>query len=394
MTNLSISNRWQTYWYLAVALLGGGLNAVAQDAAASPAPHPGNIALRDKVRQAIEKGCVWLDARQNTNGYWSSPEHPAVTALVLTSLVGGSPGTSASPAVEKGYAYLLSCVQPDGGIYNKELQSYNTSVALSALALRNLPQDRPVIQNARRFLISLQVGDAQLGATNSPFSGGIGYGGTDKMPDLSDTVLALEALYNTRPLVQDDNGVKAPDLDWKAALRFVQNCQNLPGSNSQTWASDDPQNKGGFIYAPERSMAGKTNLPSGRVAYRSYGSMTYAGLLSYIYVDLKSDDPRVASALDWLRGNYTVDENPALGPQGLYYYYELMAKALTFAGVDTLETKDGHNVNWREDLALKLISLQHGDGSWANENGRWWEKDPVLDSTFAITTMEIIENKL
>jgi squalene-hopene/tetraprenyl-beta-curcumene cyclase len=240
----------------------------------------------------------------------------------------------------------------------------------------------------------LQVGDAQLGATNSPFSGGIGYGGTDKMPDLSDTVLALEALYNTRPLVQDDNGVKAPDLDWKAALRFVQNCQNLPGSNSQTWASDDPQNKGGFIYAPERSMAGKTNLPSGRVAYRSYGSMTYAGLLSYIYVDLKSDDPRVASALDWLRGNYTVDENPALGPQGLYYYYELMAKALTFAGVDTLETKDGHNVNWREDLALKLISLQHGDGSWANENGRWWEKDPVLDSTFAITTMEIIENKL
>jgi squalene-hopene/tetraprenyl-beta-curcumene cyclase len=174
----------------------------------------------------------------------------------------------------------------------------------------------------------------------------------------------------------------------------VQNCQNLPGSNSQAWASDDPQNRGGFIYAPERSMAGQTHLPSGRVAYRSYGSMTYAGLLSYIYADIKPDDPRVTSALDWLRGNYTVDENPALGPQGLYYYYELMAKALTFADVDTLETKDGRKANWRQDLALKLINLQQPDGSWANENGRWWEKDPVLDSSFALATLEIIVNKL
>jgi squalene-hopene/tetraprenyl-beta-curcumene cyclase len=379
---------------LAVALLAGGLSAAAQGAAPLSTPLSGNVSLRHEVQHAIEKCCAWLAAKQNTNGYWSSPEHPAVTALVLTSLVGPSRGTSASPAVEKGYAYLLSCVQPDGGIYNKELQSYNTSVALTALVLRNRPQDRTVIQNARRFLISLQVGDAQLGASNSPFSGGIGYGRTEKLPDLSDTVLALEAIYNSRPLVQDANGIKAPDLDWKAALRFVQNCQNLPGSNSQPWASDDPQNKGGFIYAPERSMAGQTNLPSGRVAYRSYGSMTYAGLLSYIYADLKADDPRVTSALDWLRGNYTVDENPALGPQGLYYYYELMAKALTFAGVDTLETKDGRKVNWREDLALKLLNLQRADGSWANENGRWWEKDPVLDSAFSVTTMEIIENKL
>ncbi len=394
MTSCSVSHRRPRCWRLALALLAGGLTAFAQDAAKRSTLFPSNVSLRHEVRHAIEKGCAWLETKQNTNSYWSSPEHPAVTALVLTALVGPSPETSASPAIDKGYAYLLRCVQPDGGIYNKELQSYNTSVALSALVLRNRLQDRAVIQNARRFLIGLQVDDAQLGATNSPFSGGIGYGGTDKLPDLSDTVLALEALYNSRPLIQDTSGGKPPDLNWKAALRFVQNCQNLPGSNSQPWASDDPQNKGGFIYAPERSMAGQTNLPSGRVAYRSYGSMTYAGLLSYIYADLKPDDPRVTSAMDWLRGNYTVEENPALGPQGLYYYYELMAKALTFAGVDALETKDGRKVNWREDLALKLLNLQHADGSWANENGRWWEKDPVLDSAFAITTMEIIENKL
>jgi squalene-hopene/tetraprenyl-beta-curcumene cyclase len=122
--------------------------------------------------------------------------------------------------------------------------------------------------------------------------------------------------------------------------------------------------------------------------------MTYAGLLSYIYADIKSDDPRVTTALDWLRDNYTVEENPALGQQGIYYYYVLMAKALTFAGVDTLETKDGRKVNWREELALKLINLQHGEGFWANDVGRWWEKDPVLDTAYSVTAMEIIENKL
>jgi squalene-hopene/tetraprenyl-beta-curcumene cyclase len=356
--------------------------------AAMPAPAQvaSNVSLRHEVRHAIDKGRAWLESRQNTNGWWSSPDHPALSALVLTALSGPAPGKSSSPAIDKGYAYVLSCVQPDGGIYKKELQSYNTSVVLTALALRNRPQDRAVIQNARRFLIGLQIGDVPSGDTNTAFSGGIGYGAADKRPDLSNTAFALEALYNSRPLAEDTGAAKAPDLNWKAALRFVQNCQNI--------ASDDPQDKGGFIYAPERSMAGQTNLPSGRIAYRSYGSMTYAGLLSYIYADLKPADPRVTSALDWLRGNYTVDENPGMGPQGLHYYYLMMAKALTFAGVDILETRDGRKANWREDLALKLLNRQQADGSWFNDNGRWWEKDPILDTAYAVTALEIVETKL
>jgi squalene-hopene/tetraprenyl-beta-curcumene cyclase len=377
-----------------VLLLAGCLSVSAQDAGKTVTPFPGNVSLRLEVRHAAERGCAWLEARQNTNGSWSLADHPALTALVLTALIGPPPGKTTTPAIDKGYAYIISCVQPDGGIYKKEVQSYNTSVVLSSLVLRNRPEDRVVIQNARKYLIGLQVGDAPAGETNSPFSGGIGYGGTEKRPDLSNTALVLQALYDSRPTLVDANGEKAPDLDWKAALRFVQNCQNLPGANALPWASDDPANKGGFIYAPGRSNAGQTNLPSGRVAYRSYGSMTYAGLLSYIYADLKADDPRVTSALDWLRGNYTVEENPAMGQQGLYYYYVLMAKALTFAGVDVLETKDGRKVNWREELALKLINLQKADGFWANDNGRWWEKDPILDTAYAVTALQIVETKL
>jgi hypothetical protein len=47
-----------------------------------------------------------------------------------------------------------------------------------------------------------------------------------------------------------------------------------------------------------------------------------------------------------------------------------MAKALTVYGADTLETKDGRHIKWRELLALRLINLQHSDGSWANDKGR------------------------
>ncbi len=219
---------------------------------------------------------------------------------------------------KKGYNFLVSCVQPDGRGFTAKIWNPLTHPWCSARwRCGTGNKDRAIIENARRYLITgLQVGDARLGA-NSPFSGGIGYGASNKRPDLSNTMMVLEALYNGRQSVQDAVGVKAPDLNWKAAIQFVQNCQNLRGTNSQAWASDDPQNKGGFIYAPERSNAGKTNLANGRVAYRSYGTMTYAGLLSYIYADIKTDDPRVTTALDWLRANYpAVEENPALGQAG------------------------------------------------------------------------------
>ena len=97
--------------------------------------------------------------------------------------------------------------------------------------------------------------------------------------------------------------------------------------------------------------------------------MSYAGLMSYIYADLKRDDPRVIAVMDWLRGNFSIDENPALGAQGLFYYYHTMAKALTVYGADSLVTQDGRIIDWRDQLVLKLINLQHTAGSWANDNG-------------------------
>ena len=90
----------------------------------------------------------------------------------------------------------------------------------------------------------------------------------------------------------------------------------------------------------------------------------------------------------------SLEENPAMGPQGLFYYYHTMAKALTLCGANTLTTSEGQSVNWRERLALKLINLQKADGSWANENGRWFEKDPALVTAYALIALEMIYPKI
>jgi squalene-hopene/tetraprenyl-beta-curcumene cyclase len=138
-------------------------------------------------------------------------------------------------------------------------------------------------------------------------------------------------------------------------------------------------------------MAGsETNSATGRVALRSYGSISYGGLLSYIYADLKRDDPRVQAVMDWLQRNYTLDENPGMGPDGQFYYYHTMSKALSIAGVNSLSLAEGKSVAWRQELALKLINLQQTDGSWVNTSGRWWEKDPNLVTCYSILAMEMI----
>ena len=79
-----------------------------------------------------------------------------------------------------------------------------------------------------------------------------------------------------------------------------------------------------------------------------------------------------------------------MGPQGLYYYYHTMSKALSLSGVTSIKAKDGSLHDWRLELAQELFNLQQPNGSWINENGRWWERDPVLVTSYALLTLERI----
>jgi len=355
-------------------------------------PHnANNESLRNEVQHAIDKGLKWLEGQQNAAGFWDSPEHPAITGLVLTAMERDpSKQRKDAGSLKKGYDFLLGCVHPDGGIYKKnELLNYNTSICVMALLAANDPKYDPVLRKARTFLIGQQM-PAKKGGDNT-YAGGIGYGDDDPHSDMSNMVMALEALHATEYLKGTEKSTsKEKDLNWQAAIDFVQRCQNLSGSNKAKWVSDDPKDKGGFVYTPTDSVADSTTQPDGRETLRSYGSMTYAGLLSYIYTGLKRDDPRVTAVIQWAGINYSVDENPALGKDGLYYYYHTLAKALATYGADKLKLANGKEVDWKNDLAKKLINLQHDEGFWVNDSGRFWEKDPVLVTAYSVLALEFI----
>ncbi len=114
---------------------------------------------------------------------------------------------------------------------------------------------------------------------------------------------------------------------------------------------------------------------------KSYGSATYAGVLSYTWANVKKTDPRVQAVLKWVRDNYTVDENPGLGQKTVYYYYMVLAKALQAVGDPVIVDSKGRSHNWREDLGRKLLTLQHPEGYWVNE-----VKDEMQDNKVLVTT--------
>jgi squalene-hopene/tetraprenyl-beta-curcumene cyclase len=347
--------------------------------------------FKNEVQRAIDRGLDWLKKDQNSNGWWSTPDHPALTALPVMAFKGDPSKRLRDGAfLKSAYGHILKSVRPDGGIYTTNLPTYNTSVAMLALLAANDASYDPLLRKGRAFLVGLQTDFGEKGKADDVFDGGIGYGTKYEHSDMGNTLQALEALYHTRHL-RDDSAVGAKDLNWAAAIQFLQNCQNLSSHNRQQWVSDDAKDKGGFVYYPGHSMAGgETNAATGRIALRSYGSISYGGLLSYIYADLKQDDPRVTAVRDWLRRNYTLEENPGMGPQGLYYYFHTQAKALTALGVSDFELADGRKVNWRRQLATRLMDLQRRDGSWANDNSRWWEKDPVLVTSYAVLGLEMV----
>jgi squalene-hopene/tetraprenyl-beta-curcumene cyclase len=375
-----------------LAIVALGFANAAEGGSQSTLPIPtGNKSLKNEVDLAINRGREWLVKHQEADGHWSTAEQPAISALILVALKGEEASGKEGTAIEKGYAFLLKNVKPDGSIHGgKGLVNYNTSLGLLALAAAKKDEYRDAILRARHYLIGTQIDLAKKGEIDTPFDGGVGYGGKHEFSDMSNTVKALEALYYTKQYAADSPNHE--DLNWKAAINFLQNCQNLSTYNKQSWVSDDPAEKGGFVYYPGNSMAGETNI-NGRVALRSYGSISYAGLLSYIYADLKKDDPRVQAVYDWLHRNYTLKENPGMGPAGLYYYLHTMSKALSIYGADQLPTAGGP-VNWREQLALRMIDLQHPDGSWQNDNGRWMEKDPALVTAYGLITLEMVKQGL
>ncbi|MCX7915667.1 MAG: terpene cyclase/mutase family protein [Verrucomicrobiae bacterium] len=375
-------------------------------AAESTLPSLVDESLRKEVARAQERAFAWLLKQQRENGSWN--DHPAITGLALTALYRSHRELTIEQreAAERAEKFILSCVKPTGAIYgggeNDKYPNYSTAICIMALLASGKEEYRPVIQRAREFLLGSQFDEGEGYTPDNPSYGGIGYGRRQR-PDMSNMAWALEALKLTESLetAAGDSPHEGARLHWQKAIQFLQRCQKLPEFNDQPWAKETrDEDRGGFIYMPGDPAQGIPPFSFADEAVttepkplRAHASMSYAGLKSYIYADLKKDDPRVVAVVDWLRRYYTLDENPGVGQQGLYYYYQMMAKALTAYGEDTFTTADGKKRDWRYEMMQRFVQLQRADGYWQNDNNRWWENDPVLVTCYSLLALEVLQRR-
>ena len=369
---------------------------------------PADPAFDEKAQRFVDGAIGYFRGTQDDAGGWSvnpaGPNFPAITGLVVTGMLLDPAIDAGDPDVGEALAYILSFRQPDGGIYDRVLASYNTAICLSALSLaRNeLPEAEAAVGPAVAFLRELQwggsanvpgsLGDEVAAVDRShPFYGGVGYGNSGR-PDNSNLSLWLQGL--------EDAGVPGDDPAVQRALVFLQRTQMDARFNDMPYAEGSSQ--GGFIYAtspsgkPEDMGIGESKagvitetMSDGTTAsrLRAYGSMTYAGFKSYAYAQLAPNDPRVLAAREWIARNYTLDENPGIGLDGYYYYLMVFGRALGATGeaeIDVLRNDMVTRAPWPEDLIDRLLELQQPDGSLRSVDDRWMESNTQLITAYAL----------
>ncbi len=336
-------------------------------------------AMFDRV---VRRGVDYLlNSGQAEDGSFSNHLGPAVTSMCVRALLEhGIP--LEHPQVQRGLRFLEATVQEDGGIYQtgSVLKNYETSVALICFQRANKDgKYDDILRRALAFLKGLQFDDVKGHDLTSDFFGGVSYD-VQKRPDVSNTSFFLDALE----AAGEDGNSEAV----QKALVFMARSQNLPSQyNNAEWALKvAAEDRGGFIYSAANrgeSKAGET--PEGGL--RSYASMTYAGLKSFLYAGVDKDDIRVKAAIDWIQRNYDLKSNPGMGQQGLFYYYHVFAKALDTMENEVIVDGNGKRHFWRNDLVNQLKLSQNTNGSWVNLADRWYEGDPNLVTSYALLAL-------
>jgi squalene-hopene/tetraprenyl-beta-curcumene cyclase len=368
----------------------------------TPAHAENAVPTKAEVETLIDQAQTWLLSKQQPDGLFGKEEFGlGITGLATEALASGPHGVPASDEhIAKALKLLISNQQPDGGIYTKEagLGNYCTSLTIMAISAAGQAEaQKAVVEKGRDYLFKLQrtaKDDKDIKA------GGLGYDPSDGPghEDVPNTAMGVAGLKAA--------GVPASDPHMQAALKFLERCQNLSTVNQAPWNTND----GGAVYSPDESQANGSYETEGDKAnptkkLTSTGSMTYSLISSYVALDLKQDDPRVSSALNWCKQNYRFDANPGMiagkEHEGLLYYYMMMGKTMRVCGIKQLELADGKKADWRADLfaSIKAHAKQVpvGDKQGAmfmNDAQRWGEGFPHLATAYIIKALKDIDASL
>ena len=328
------------------------------------------------------RAVAFLKVRQNEDGSWTQASTVGITGLVTSALLKSGLAVD-DPVITAALRQLESNIRPNGGIYASDSvhRNYETCIAMTAFAAVNSDgRHDQTIEHARNFLSELQWDEGEGLESSDPAYGGAGYG-RHQRPDLCNSEFLVEALRTS--------GLTGDDPEMQRVILFISRCQNLESEHNTTEFAP-LIGDGGFYYTPAAGGDSKAGVDENG-GLRSYGSMTYAGVKSLIYAGLKPGDPRIQAATEWIRRHYTLDKNPGMGAQGLYYYFHTFAKTMDAFGEDVFVDASDRPHNWRQELTARLRELQRPNGSWVNPAGRWEERDPHLVTAYCLLALSHCE---
>jgi squalene-hopene/tetraprenyl-beta-curcumene cyclase len=312
--------------------------------------------------------------------------------------------------LDKAVAYLVSKANEDGsfgeGPSGTFMKTYTTGIALMALGSVDAEKHGQKIRGAQAYLKNNQLKEGA-------FKGGLGYG--DEKPRVQDGQLKVvkEDLPNLSVVGFGAEGLKLSGLPqddafWKLVVEFVRKCQNSSEVNADAAFVASLKEKGltvgedgGLYYAPiadPKLQKAGTRKIADKESIASYGAMTYDGIKTYLYAGLKKDSPEVRAAMDWVRKNYSVEVHPGFAfdavqrhhLRGLYHYLLVMSRALDAYGENPLETFDGKKHDWPREIAAQLLKTVKESKMWMNDNAAWYEGDPVLVTSYVLTTCDVL----
>lgn len=330
-----------------------------------------------QVKSATDRAANWLieQHKDGTFGKGDLRKKPGVVGLVVKSLCAHHRHyrEPLGPFITEPVKYLLKCQKKDGSFADNGddagLATYHTAMAVQALAATENPKYAPNIEKARDYLLKCQSNEGAFGYQANARQGG----------DLSNTWCALVALKDAKLDAKNDA--------WDKARVFITRCQDSKETNPDMVVKGC-NDTGGAYYQPGHSEFG-TEQGRGGSGPRPYGSMTAAAIEGYVLCGTKTDAPEVQQAIKWFSRNFRNDQNPGGGKAGYYYYTFAFARAMTTAGVDSIEI-GGKQQRWCEVLAEGLLKQQDKDGFFVNkESPKWMEDSPILCTAYALQALNL-----
>ena len=316
--------------------------------------------------EAIQRGAAFLISTQNRDGSFGNAESDrgdvGTTGLAIQALAAASanPDSTRLRAIGLGLRFLESRIQSDGFVYDPDegLRAFKTAMAVRAFRAANVP----------RYLSRAKDLEAKV-ATERQFESGSESQATDAPGQSAAAARLRTALGN-----------EACDPATRQALEFLLTCDE---------DSIKPQPVSG--------------LATAHVAHGE-GYVSYNALSTFVYRELDLNDPDVAAAIRALKERFTLSENPDLtrrfsirsespGNQGMYFNYYVLARILSLLPSREFVTNGGERHDWRAELTERIISLQRHDGSWVNDNPRWWENSAHLATSYAVLALRLCEDR-